>query len=51
VHSSLDPFGNPMIVGQVKQWMTWTGVGAGLGGLVIGGIIAWLLAGRRKPSP
>jgi len=51
VHSSLDPFGNPMVVGQVKKWMTWTGVGAGIGGLLIGGIIAFLLARRRKPSP
>jgi ketosteroid isomerase-like protein len=46
VHSSLDPFGNPMVVGEVKRRMTQAGLGAGLGGLVIGGIIAYLLAGR-----
>jgi ketosteroid isomerase-like protein len=46
VHSSLDPFGNPMVVGEVKRRMTQAGVGAGLAGLVIGGIIAYLLARR-----
>jgi ketosteroid isomerase-like protein len=46
VHSSLDPFGNPMVVGEVKRRMTQAGLGAGLAGLVIGGILAYLLAGR-----
>lgn len=51
VHSSLDPFGNPMVVGEVKNRMIQAGVGAGIGGLVIGGLIAWLFARRGKPKP
>jgi ketosteroid isomerase-like protein len=52
VHSSLDPFGNPMVVGEVKRRMTQAGVGAGLSGLVIGGIIAYMLGRRgRRAAP
>jgi len=47
VHSSLDPFGSPMVVGEVKRRMTQAGVGAGLAGLVIGGLVAFFL-GRRS---
>jgi len=50
VHSSLDPFGNPMVVGEVKRRMMQAGVGAGVGGLLIGGILAFVLARRRGPS-
>jgi ketosteroid isomerase-like protein len=47
VHSSLDPFGNPMVVGEVKQRMTQAGLAAGIGGLVVGGLVAFWL-GRRS---
>ena len=47
VHSSIDPFGNPMVVGQVWRYVTQTGIAAGLGGLLVGGLVAYLLLGRR----
>jgi ketosteroid isomerase-like protein len=50
VHSSLDPFGNPMVVGEVKRKMLQVGAGAAIGGLLIGGIVAFLLARRRRGS-
>jgi ketosteroid isomerase-like protein len=49
VHSSLDPFGNPMLVDGVKGKITQYASLAGVGGLVIGGLVAFLLArGRAK---
>jgi len=48
VHSSLDPFGNPMVVGEVKRRMTQAGVAAGIGGLVVGGLVAFWLGRRSK---
>jgi ketosteroid isomerase-like protein len=53
VHSSLDPFGNPMVIGEAKQRMVQAGVGAGVAGLLVGGILAYLLArrgGRSSPG-
>ena len=47
VHSSLDPFGNPMVVGEVWRKVTQVGVGAGVGGLILGGLVAYLLLRRR----
>lgn len=47
VHSSLDPFGNPMVVGTVTKRLTQTGLLAGLGGLLIGGAVGWIFARRR----
>jgi len=51
VHSSLDPFGNPMLVDGVKSKITTYAGLAGVGGLVVGGLVAFLLArGRAKPA-
>jgi ketosteroid isomerase-like protein len=50
VHSSLDPFGNPMVVGEVKRRMTQTGLAAGLGGLLLGGLVAWGFARRGRSA-
>ena len=53
VHSSIDPFGNPMVVGEVSRKLMQVGIGAAIGGLVIGAAIAWLVFGRRvqRPAP
>jgi len=54
VHSSIDPFGNPMIVGEVKRKMLQSGLAAGVGGLLVGAVVAYLLArrgGRGAPLP
>jgi ketosteroid isomerase-like protein len=52
VHSSLDPFGNPMLVDGVKNKLLQTGALAAVAGVVLGGVIAWLVASRRtRPSP
>lgn len=48
VHSSLDPFGNPMVVGEVTRKMLQVGSGAAIGGLLIGALLAYLLARRGK---
>lgn len=47
VHSSLDPFGNPMIRGEVRRWLVFVGIAAAALGLVIGGLVAYLLLGGR----
>jgi ketosteroid isomerase-like protein len=47
-HSSLDPFGNPMLVAGVKQKLIQVGLAAGAGGLVLGGLVAYLLGRRRS---
>lgn len=51
VHSSLDPFGNPMVVGEVWRKVTQVGIGAGVGGLILGGLIAFLVLRRRGRAP
>jgi ketosteroid isomerase-like protein len=51
VHSSLDPFGNPMVVGEVKRRMLQAALAAALGGLLIGGIVAYLMARRGAGGP
>jgi ketosteroid isomerase-like protein len=53
VHSSLDPFGNPMVVGEVKRRMLQVGSAAAIGGLLIGALAAYLLTrrGRRDTPP
>lgn len=53
VHSSLDPFGNPMVVGEVKRRMLQVGSAAAVGGLLIGALAAYLLMrrGRRDAPP
>lgn len=48
-HSSLDPFGNPMLVAGVKQKLVQVGLATGAGGLVLGEIVAYFLA-RRRPA-
>ena len=48
VHSSLDPFGNPMVIGEVKRRMTQAGLAAGIGGVVLGGLVAFWLGRRSK---
>lgn len=47
-HSSLDPFGNPMLVAGVKQKLIQVGLAAGAGGLVLGGLAAYFLGRRRS---
>jgi ketosteroid isomerase-like protein len=46
-HSSVDPFGNPMLLDGVKTRIIQFTAGAGIAGLVVGGLIAFLLARRR----
>ena len=51
-HSSLDPFGNPMVVGEAKRKVMQIGIAAAAGGLLLGVVFAWLLFGRRsRPAP
>lgn len=50
VHSSLDPFGNPMVVGEVSSKLVQTGLAAAVGGLLLGGLLGWVLA-RRSATP
>jgi ketosteroid isomerase-like protein len=50
VHSSLDPFGNPMLVDGVKSKITTYAGLAGVGGLVIGGLVAFLLTRSRAKT-
>jgi ketosteroid isomerase-like protein len=50
VHSSIDPFGNPMVVGEVSKKLMQVGIAAAVGGLLVGAAIAWLVFGRRAPS-
>src|SRR5688500_5862629 len=47
-HSSIDPFGNPMLVAGVKQKLIQVGLAAGAGGLVLGAVAAYFLARRRS---
>jgi ketosteroid isomerase-like protein len=51
VHSSLDPFGNPMIVGAIQQRLLQVGIGAALGGVVTGALATYLVARRRAGAP
>jgi ketosteroid isomerase-like protein len=53
VHSSLDPFGNPMVVGEVTRKMLQVGSAAAIGGLLVGALAAYLLTrrGRRETQP
>lgn len=46
-HSSLNPFDNPMLVDAVTKKLVQTGVAAGLGGLVLGGLLVYLMSRRR----
>jgi ketosteroid isomerase-like protein len=50
VHSSLDPFGNPMVVGEVKRRLWQVGTGAAGAGLFLGAaaIWGWSRRGRRR---
>jgi len=50
VHSSLDPFGNPMVVGEVWRKMYQVGGGATAVGLLLGIVATWLVLRRGKPS-
>ena len=51
VHSSLDPFGNPMVVGEVWRRMYQVGGGAGVVGLILGTILTLVFRRRGKSSP
>jgi ketosteroid isomerase-like protein len=46
-HSSLDPFGNPMLIDGVKSKVLQTAGIAGFGGLIVGSLAAYLLTRRR----
>jgi ketosteroid isomerase-like protein len=49
-HSSVDPFGNPMLLDGVKTRIIQFTAGAGIAGLVVGGLVAFLFA-RRRAGP
>ena len=54
MHFSLDPFGNPMVVGAVKRRLTQVGIATAAGGLIVGALVAWVIRGRlqrRAPAP
>ena len=46
-HSSLDPFGNPMLVNGVRQRMLLAGGAAAVGGLIVGGLVVFLAMRKR----
>lgn len=50
VHSSLDPFGNPMIIGEVKRRMLQAGIAAAVGGLLVGSVVIYLLTRRGSAA-
>jgi ketosteroid isomerase-like protein len=51
-HSSLDPFGNPMLVDGVRKRMLQAGGAAAAGGLVVGALVVYLLMrSRARPRP
>jgi ketosteroid isomerase-like protein len=50
VHSSLDPFGNPMVIGEAKRRVIQAGIGAGVLGLLIGGVLMYFMARRGGPK-
>jgi hypothetical protein len=50
-HSSLDPFGNPMLVDGVTNKIWQTAIVAALVGLVVGGVVTYLVTrGRTRPG-
>ena len=50
-HSSMDPFGNPMILAGSRKAAIRFGIGGLVGGLILGGIAATIFARvRSKPS-
>ncbi len=46
LHVSCNIFDNP-ILNMTKQWLVWTGIIAGVVGLVLGALLTWLL---RRPK-
>jgi uncharacterized protein (TIGR02246 family) len=46
-HSSANMFDNPILAIAVRKTALWTGIGAGVAGLVLGFIIAWIVRRRR----
>jgi len=46
-HSSLDPFGNPMLVDSVRHKVLQVAGAAALGGLVVGGLVVYLVMRSR----
>jgi ketosteroid isomerase-like protein len=49
-HSSLDPFGNPMLVDGVTSRIVQTAAMAALGGILVGGIAGNIVARRRSTA-
>lgn len=47
LHIGANLFDNP-VVSSVKSYAYKAGLGAGIGGLVVGFLVAWLLRGRRR---
>ncbi|MEX2121316.1 MAG: nuclear transport factor 2 family protein [Pirellulales bacterium] len=48
-HSSLDPFGNPMVVADVRRKLIQVGLAAAVGGLVVGWLATRIVILRRGP--
>ncbi len=52
VHVSCNLFDNP-VLNMTRQWLVWTGVIAGVAGLLVGMLLMWLVRGRghRPEAP
>lgn len=50
VHSSLDPFGNPMIIDQAWRKVLQVGIAAAVAGLVVGGLVAFVIGRAGRAS-
>lgn len=48
VHSSLDPFGNPLVVAEAWRKVLQVGLAAAVGGLVVGWLLAYFVVGRAR---
>lgn len=50
-HSSIDPFGNPMLIDGVRTKVIQISGAAVLGGVLLGGIVMYFITRRRGSSP
>lgn len=49
-HSSVDPFGNPMLMDGFKQTVIQVGIAAAVGGLIVGALVMYLMRRRAMPA-